>query len=36
MLMFVDVEKAHLNARCDGKEWVELKDEFKEHGRCAK
>ena len=28
-LMFVDVKKAHLNAKCDEEEWVELPDEFK-------
>ena len=29
-LMFVDVEKkAHLNAKCDEEEWVELPGEFK-------
>ena len=25
-LMFVDVRKAHLNAKCDEEEWVELPD----------
>ena len=24
--MFVDVKKAHLNAKCDEEEWVELPD----------
>ena len=28
-LMLVDVKKAHLNAKCDEEEWVELPDEFK-------
>ena len=28
-LMFVDVKKAHLNAKCEEEEWVELPDEFK-------
>ena len=32
-LMFVDVKKAHLNAKCDEEEWVELPDEFKKIGR---
>ena len=27
-LMFVEVKKAHLNAKCDEEEWVELPDEF--------
>ena len=35
-LMFVDVKKAHLNAKCDEEEWVELLDEFKKYGRYAK
>ena len=35
-LMFVDVKKAHLNARCDLEEWVELPEEFHEHGRYAR
>ena len=35
-LMFVDVKKAHLNAKCDEEEWVELPDEFKKIGRYAK
>ena len=35
-LMFVDVKKAHLNAKCDEEEWVELPDEFKKFGRYAK
>ena len=30
-LMFVDVKKAHLNAKCDEEEGVELLDEFKKH-----
>ena len=28
-LMFLDVKKAHFNAKCDEKEWVQLADEFK-------
>ena len=35
-LMFVDVEKAHLNAKCDKEEWVGLPDKFKTFGRYAK
>ena len=35
-LMFVDVKKAHLSAKCDEEEWVDLSDEFKQNGRCAK
>ena len=35
-LMFVDGKKAHLNAKCDEEEWVELPDEFKKFGRYAK
>ena len=35
-LMFVDVKKAHLNAKSDEEEWVELPDEFKKFGRYAK
>ena len=35
-LMCVDVKKAHLNAKCDEEEWVELPDEFKNFGRYAK
>lgn len=27
-LMFIDVRKAHLNAKCDEEEWVELPEEF--------
>ena len=34
-LMFTDV-KAHLNAKCDEDEWVELPDEFEKFGRHAK
>ena len=30
--MFVDVKKAHLNAKCDEEEWVELPDELKKLG----
>ena len=32
-LMFIDVKKVHLNAKCDEEEWVELLDEFK---KCRK
>ena len=32
-LMFIDVRKAHLNARCDEEEWVELPEEMWEWGR---
>ena len=35
-LMFVDVKKAHLNAKCDEEEWVELPDEFNKFGRYTK
>ena len=35
-LMFVDVKKAHLNAKCEEEEWVELPDEFKKCGKYAK
>ena len=31
-LFFVDVKKAHFNARCDKEELVELPDGFEEHG----
>ena len=31
-LMFDDVKKAHLNARCVEEEWVELPDECEEQG----
>ena len=34
-LMFVDVKKAHLNAKCDEEEWVELPNEFNKFGRYA-
>ena len=33
--MFVDVKKAHLNAKCDEEEWVELWDEFKKFVKYA-
>ena len=36
MLRFVDVTKAHLSAKCDEEEWVELPDEFRNFGRYAK
>jgi len=35
-LMFIDVKKAHLNARCDEQAWVELPSEFWEWGRYAR
>ena len=35
-LMFVDVKKAHLNARRDEEEWVELPEEFHRWGRYAR
>ena len=35
-LMFIDVKKAHLNAKCDEEEGVELPDEFKKFPNCAK
>ena len=28
-LIFIDVQKAHFNTKCDEQEWVELPDEFK-------
>ena len=31
-LMFIDVRKAHLNAKCDEEEWVELPEEFEKYG----
>ena len=31
-LMYVDVKKAHLNAKCDEEEWVELPMEFENGG----
>ena len=34
--MFIDVRKAHLNARCDEEEWVELPEEFWEYGKYAR
>ncbi|MEM8827096.1 MAG: hypothetical protein AAGD40_09285, partial [Pseudomonadota bacterium] len=34
-LMFIDVRKAHLNAKCEDEEWVELPEEFWERGRYA-
>ena len=36
MLMFIDVKRAHLNAKCDEEEWVELLDELKKFGENAK
>ena len=35
-LMFVNVRTAHLNAKCDEEEWVELPDDLKKFGRYAK
>ena len=35
-LMFIDVRKAHLNARCEEEEWVELPEEFWEYGKYAR
>ena len=35
-LMFIDVRKAHLNAKCDEEEWVELPEDFKQYGRFAR
>ena len=35
-LMFINVRKAHLNAKCDEEEWVELPEEFDNYGRYAK
>ena len=35
-LMFVDMKKAHLNAKCEEEEWVEVPNEFKNFGRYAK
>ena len=35
-VMFADVKKEHLNARCDEEERVELPDELEEQGRYAK
>ena len=34
--MFVDVKKAHPNAKCEEEEWVEVPNEFKNFGRYAK
>ena len=35
-LMLIDVRKAHLNAVCEEEEWVELPEEFWEHGKYAR
>ena len=32
-VMFVDVKKAHVNAKCEEQEWVELLGEFWKWGR---
>ena len=34
--MFIDVKKAHLNARSEEEAWVELPEEFREWGRYAR
>ena len=34
--MFIDVRKAHLNARCEEEEWVELPRECWKWGRYAR
>ena len=34
-LMFIDVRQAHLKAVCEEEEWVELPEEFWEHGKYA-
>ena len=33
---FIDVSKAHLNARCEEQEWVELLTEIWEYGKYAR
>ena len=35
-LMYIDVKKAHLNAKCDEEEWVELPCEFWKCGKYAR
>ena len=35
-LMFVDVKRAHLKAKCEEEEWVEVPNEIKNFGRYAK
>ena len=35
-LIINDVRKAHLNARCEEEEWVELPEEFWQYGRYAR
>ena len=35
-LLFIDVRKAHLNARCDEEAWVELPEEFHQWGQYAR
>ena len=35
-LVFIDAKEAHLNAKCDAEEWVELPDELKKFGKNAK
>ena len=35
-LIFIDVKKAHLHARCEGEEWVQLPEEFWEYGKYAR
>ena len=34
--MLFDARKAHLNALCEEEEWVELPEEFWEHGKYAR
>ena len=34
--MFIDVKKAHVNAKCDEEGWVALPDEFERFRRYAK
>ena len=34
-LKFIGVKKAHLNAKCDEEEWVELVHEFMQFGKFA-
>ena len=35
-LMFVDVKKAHLNAKCDEEKWEEWPEEFTQFGKYAR
>ena len=34
--MFVDVKKAHLNAKCEEDKWKELPEECRQFGRYAR